>query len=239
MIEVRETEEQGRGYFAKGSGSGISAGTTVLEDTAIVAVVKDGQEDRTCRRCFQPCTPAEVSALRCPRCGRSVLCLECSAATTPATATTSLAMSTNHGVGRESPPSPQRPPHDPLECESLSRLSSLERAEPDLADRLLGNTTVYVRMLLRILAMRAEEQRRHYARGGRGRGRNGSEGRKEGEGGGAGTFSSFIKKAALALKIRQILIFRGRCSDNNVARPVGARRSDKSYCRYAYKSAKQ
>ena len=50
MIEVRETEEQGRGYFAKGSGSGISAGTTVLEDTAIVAVVKDGQEDRTCRQ---------------------------------------------------------------------------------------------------------------------------------------------------------------------------------------------
>lgn len=49
MIEVRSAEGQGRGYFAK-EGGVISAGTIVLESSAIVAVVKDGQEDRTCRR---------------------------------------------------------------------------------------------------------------------------------------------------------------------------------------------
>lgn len=49
MIEVRSAEGQGRGYFAKEDGV-ISAGTIVLESSAIVAVVKDGQEDKTCRR---------------------------------------------------------------------------------------------------------------------------------------------------------------------------------------------
>ena len=66
-MEVQSTEGQGRGYFVK-EGGVISAGTIVLESSAIVAVVKDGQEDRTCRRegcgvsdyCCCCCRVAEV-----------------------------------------------------------------------------------------------------------------------------------------------------------------------------------
>lgn len=66
-----------------------------------------------------------------------------------------------------------QPEHQSLECESLARLSRLECSEPDFAGRLLGNTTVYVRMLLRLLAIRAEEQeekRRRLPGGSRGGG---------------------------------------------------------------------
>ena len=46
--------------------------------------------------------------------------------------------------------------HDSLECETLSRLSVLQKSQPDLINSLLGGSTIYVRLLLRLLAMRAE-----------------------------------------------------------------------------------
>lgn len=122
------------------------------------------------RRCFQPCTLEEISASLCPRCRRSVLCFRCSVSTTTipqvrAMTSTPPSMLTPNGSSI-----PRYPQH---ECESLARLSILEHSESGFAGRLLGNTTVYVRMLLRLLAIRAEEQeakRRRLPRGARGRG---------------------------------------------------------------------
>lgn len=49
--------------------------------------------------------------------------------------------------------------HSVLECEALANLSRLQLAQPHLASSLLGSSTVYLRLLLQLLALRATTAR--------------------------------------------------------------------------------
>lgn len=193
MIEVKDVDGAGRGYFARAT---ISPGSTVLPGCGgnnssnnssnnscnpVVWAVNDEHERRNCRQCLQPVTavpivapnemtvsPTPGSANRapatvfpCPKCLRSVLCSACR------NPITTIAANTN--IGTTTPPSASAEMtsivtsvhhHDQLECESLSNLSNLQRSHPDLAESLLGGNTVYLRLLLKLLAVRAQSTQR-------------------------------------------------------------------------------
>lgn len=94
------------------------------------------------RQCLQPCDlDASAPHLRCAICMRSALCSTCSS-------------------GIETPPGTSNAEHSPLECEALVSLSRLQSAQPGLAGSLLGGSTIYLRLLLQLLASRSQERRR-------------------------------------------------------------------------------
>lgn len=155
----------------------VSAGTTVLKGgKPTVAVVHDSHEKRNCRNCLQPTedTAAETYALSssntsddwlpcfrerafsCQICQRSVLCTTCYEAAVPSAGTSAAA----HDYGTTAGPDPNHRAkalsHDSLECEALANLSNLQREQPNLAGSLLGGNTVFLRLLLQLLALRAQ-----------------------------------------------------------------------------------
>lgn len=147
MIETRTADGAGRGYFAS---EDIVSGTHILDRScALVQVVKDEHERRNCRSCLQPVVDTFIldksprhlqsgsQSPICPKCLRSVLCATCFQ-----TAETETADCLTFD-------------HYPLECDSLISLSKLEKTLPSLAQSLLGGDTIYLRLLLRLLALRA------------------------------------------------------------------------------------
>ena len=135
-----------------------------------------------CRQCLQPCAPEATAPSPppppCSVCLRSVVCAECAAVGTrtadPGDHPSSAPAAANGvagGVGRGNvgggggdggggggAAAASSVLHGSLECEALSRLSALQRSQPDMVGSLLGGSTVYLRLLLRLLAMRAEKR---------------------------------------------------------------------------------
>lgn len=188
LIVVREIDGEGRGYFLDNDANGgtVEAGTTLLDGCkAAVSAVNDAYESRNCYNCLQPtedaagtevvsasssnhssnvspATATRSRAFSCTGCRRSVLCSTCyyhhsiststsSTSSTNASATSNGNLSSNRGGTIA---------HGALECEALVNLSRLQQAQPNLADSLLGANTVYLRLLLQLLALRAAQPRR-------------------------------------------------------------------------------
>lgn len=118
------------------------------------------------RRCLQPCYDCHETAaslpvvtLCCPTCLRSVLCPSCASSTAPPNSRPpSSSKTANDRHGLPSANSAECYGHDTGECEALAGLSALQREQPDLVESLLGSSTVYLRLLLRLLAIRAQER---------------------------------------------------------------------------------
>ncbi|CAM9740913.1 unnamed protein product [Ectocarpus sp. 12 AP-2014] len=158
IVEVRAAGAAGNGCFATSTPGGglIRAGTAVLQGARpMVWALKDEHEGRNCRRCLQPphfsprlvpeATPQGGTSpphpRSCAKCLRSVLCSRCITA-----ADTAEVGGDGGGCS-----------HGSLECDALVRLSALQREQPGLASSLLGGSTVYLRLLLQLLAMRSRE----------------------------------------------------------------------------------
>ncbi|CAM9988975.1 unnamed protein product, partial [Choristocarpus tenellus] len=124
LLEVKEVEGEGRGYFTLQQ---IRVGQVILRACPFVSCVNDRYELISCRVCIQPITH---NSQPCKKCQRSVVCRQC--------------LQSNLSD-----------PHD-SECASLTQLTLLEKERPDLADSLLGGTTAYLRLLLRLLANRTD-----------------------------------------------------------------------------------
>lgn len=152
MFATQEADGAGRGYFAEKS---IRAGTLVMDRCRpLVWAVKDEHVMQNCHSCLQPViddcagsTPDSLSKTKsswvtCPKCLKSVFCSAC------LEASSQHATDTNLGSL-----------HNQLECDSLVGLSKLEQSLPHLADSLLGGSTTYLRLLLRVLALRAGTDR--------------------------------------------------------------------------------
>ncbi|CAN0073407.1 unnamed protein product [Scytosiphon promiscuus] len=182
LMEVRSAGEAGNGCFAapptaSTSGRGaafIEAGATVLDNVRpLVWAVNDEHESRNCRHCLRPCLPVSSSPTpeppsspsptprNCPACQRSVLCYACLLPTTAAASSAARRVDVHGGRASSGDVcgglAERGRRHDSQECQALTRLSALQKDQPDLAGSLLGGSTIYLRLLLQLLAMRARE----------------------------------------------------------------------------------
>lgn len=168
----------------------VEAGTTLLDDCkAVVSAVNDAYESRNCFNCLQPpedtggvevvrvnsrthnnsVSPARaprLQAFSCNVCQRSVLCSTCYYRNNVPTPIGSTSSPHEHAISDGNPNIHRNRSrsgtvaHGVLECEALTNLSKLQRAQPNLAESLLGANTIYLRLLLQLLALRARQPRR-------------------------------------------------------------------------------